>query len=213
MKQFFRTLPSNLIGCFRGRIVIWHLVAILLTCLLVLSGFDWFYFLSTRSRELREAMFPAVIIGQFVPLLLPLSLLAMGSLLENAAAKRFGWALGQAALLGWLIASGYKAFTGRAHPPHDTIVDTSHDFRFGFLRGGIFWGWPSSHTATAFAMAFTLFVLLPKHRWLGIAAVIYAFYIGIGVSMTIHWFSDFVAGSIIGTVIGLTVGRSFRQCH
>jgi len=41
-------------------------------------------------------------------------------------------------------------------------------------------------------------------------ALAYAFYIGIAVSMTIHWFSDFVAGAIIGTVIGLVVGTSFR---
>ena len=34
-------------------------------------------------------------------------------------------------------------------------------------------------------------------------------YIGLGVSMTIHWFSDFAAGAILGTIIGLVVGRSF----
>jgi F0F1-type ATP synthase assembly protein I len=27
--------------------------------------------------------------------------------------------------------------------------------------------------------------------------------------MNIHWFSDFVAGVIIGTVIGVVVGKSF----
>jgi membrane-associated phospholipid phosphatase len=27
--------------------------------------------------------------------------------------------------------------------------------------------------------------------------------------MTIHWFSDFVAGAIIGSVIGAVVGKSF----
>jgi hypothetical protein len=27
--------------------------------------------------------------------------------------------------------------------------------------------------------------------------------------MTIHWFSDFAAGAIIGPVIGVTVGRCF----
>ena len=48
-------------------------------------------------------------------------------------------------------------------------------------------------------------------RCLRIAVIAYAFYIGISVSMTIHWFSDFAAGAIIGTVIGITVGKSFRQ--
>jgi hypothetical protein len=41
--------------------------------------------------------------------------------------------------------------------------------------------------------------------------LLYALYIGVGVSMTIHWFSDFVAGAIIGTVIGFTVGNVFKS--
>ena len=108
-----------------------------------------------------------------------------------------------------LISSAYKAITGRAHPAHVVGADISHVFQFGFLRGGVFWGWPSSHTTIAFAMAVTVFTLFPKQRWLGMAAILYAFYVGIGVSMTIHWFSDFVAGAIIGSVIGVVVGKSF----
>jgi membrane-associated phospholipid phosphatase len=137
-------------------------------------------------------------------------LLLFGSLFKNATAIRTTWAVGQAALLGWAISSAYKAVTGRPHPPHTAVLDMSHVFRFGFARGGIFWGWPSSHTATAFAMAVTVFTLFPEKKWPGITAILYALYIGIGVSMTIHWFSDFVAGAIIGTVIGVTVGKSFR---
>jgi membrane-associated phospholipid phosphatase len=40
-------------------------------------------------------------------------------------------------------------------------------------------------------------------------AITYSLYVGIGVSMTIHWFSDFIAGAIIGTVVGVVVGKSF----
>ena len=41
-------------------------------------------------------------------------------------------------------------------------------------------------------------------------ALAYAFYIGIGVSVTsIHWFSEFVAGATIGSVIGVVVGKSY----
>jgi membrane-associated phospholipid phosphatase len=211
MKQFFLTLPLNFIRCFKGRMLIWHLVAIILTLILVTSGFDWFYFCSTRNYTLLLCMWPAVIIGMLVPLYLSLGLLLLGKLLQNAATIRTGWATGQAALMGWFMASLYKAFTGRYHLPRNLDVDTSHMFRFGFLRGGIFWGWPSSHTCTAFAMAFTVFTLFPQQRRLRVAAIAYAFYIGIGVSMTIHWFSDFVAGAIIGTVIGVTIGKSFSN--
>ncbi len=209
MKQFLLTLPWNIIGCFKGRKIFWHFAAIILTWLLVTSGFDWFYFRLTRSPELRSWMFPAVIIGQLLPMTLPLLLLLIGGLFRCAIATRTGWAIGQAALAGLAVSSAYKAITGRPHPPRGAALDMSHFFRFGFMRGGIFWGWPSSHATVAFAMAVTVFILFPERKWLRLAAIFYACYIGIGVSMTIHWFSDFASGAIIGMVIGTTVGRSF----
>ena len=209
VKQFFSTLPRNLIGCFTGRRIVWHLVAILFTVILVRSGFDWRYYLVTHNPELRAWMFPAVIIGGFVPIYLPLFLLVIGLIAEKATFKLTGWAIAQAELIGALIVVVYKAFTGRVHPAHDVGLDISHIFRFGFLRGGVFWGWPSSHTTIAFAMAVTVCTLWPKQRWLGLFALLYAFYIGIGVSMTIHWYSDFVAGAIVGSVVGTVVGKRF----
>jgi membrane-associated phospholipid phosphatase len=209
MKQFFVTLPRNLIGCFSGRKLIWHGVAILLTVLLVMSGFDWRYFLATRNPALHEWLWPAVGIGMLLPIALPLTLFGFGIIIQNARTVLMGWAIGQAALLGYLVSIAYKTFTGRVHPAHNVGEGISHVFRFGFLRGGVFWGWPSSHTTVAFAMALAVFTLFPKQRWLGIAAILYAFYVGIAVSMTIHWFSDFVAGAIIGSVVGFVVGKSF----
>jgi membrane-associated phospholipid phosphatase len=89
--------------------------------------------------------------------------------------------------------------------------DISHEFQFGFMRGGVFWGWPSSHTTVAFATMLTLITLYPKNVGLKVVAIIYALYVGFGVSMGIHWFSEFIAGMIIGSIIGVTVGRSFRE--
>jgi membrane-associated phospholipid phosphatase len=60
-------------------------------------------------------------------------------------------------------------------------------------------------------MAVTVFRLFPKQKWLGYLAITYAFYVGFGISMTIHWFSDFVAGALIGTVVGVVVGNSFLR--
>jgi len=60
-------------------------------------------------------------------------------------------------------------------------------------------------------MAATLFTLFPKRRWLGYLVITCALYIGIGVSMTIHWFSDFLAGAIIGTAIGAVAGKNFLR--
>lgn len=209
MKQFFVTLPRNIIGCFKGRMIFWHLLAILLTVILVTSGFDWFYFQSTRDPWLWSFMFPAAPIGGLVPLMLPLILIVSGYIISHARMTLTGWAIGQAELISSLISSTYKAFTGRVHPAHGVGENISQVFHFGFLRGGVFWGWPSSHTTIAFAMAATFFTLFPKQRWLGGLAFAYATYIGLGVSMTIHWFSDFAAGAIIGIVIGAVVGKSF----
>ena len=202
--MFLSTLPGNILGCFKGRMLIWHIVAILLTFILVRSGFDWRYFLATRSPTLLGWMFPAVVIGGLLPIMLPLFLISVGS-----RTRLVGCAVGQAELIGALMAASYKAVTGRAHPAFDVGADLSHVFRYGLLRGGIFWGWPSSHTTTAFAMAATIFTLFPKARRLGFAAIAYALYIGLGVSMTIHWFSDFIAGAIFGTVVGVVVGKKF----
>jgi membrane-associated phospholipid phosphatase len=211
MKQFFSTLPRNLIDCFKGRMLFAHAIAITLTFILVTSGFDWGYFLSTRPPILRSWMFPAVVIGGLLPIALPLILITLGRVTGSAQTRLAGWSVGQAEVIGGLVAAAYKAITGRAHPSHGAGEDLSQIFHFGFLRGGIFWGWPSSHTTIAFAMAVTIFALFPRHRWMGYVAIAYALYVGIGVSMTIHWFSDFVAGAIIGTVIGVVVGKSFLQ--
>ena len=209
MRLFFSTLPRNFIACFHARLLLWHLLAILLTVVLVLSGLDWQYFLATRSPRLRSWLFPAVPIGGLLPITLPLALLVLGAIARSAPTRLVGWAIAQAEVIGGIIAAGYKALTGRAHPPHEVGADLTHLFRFGLLRGGVFWGWPSSHTTIAFAMAVTVFQLFPKQRWLGVLAIVYAFYIGLGVSMTIHWFSDFMAGAIFGSVVGLVVGTGF----
>ena len=59
-------------------------------------------------------------------------------------------------------------------------------------------------------MALTVITLFPKKLMLRVVMLMYAFYIGIGISFSIHWFSEFVAGALIGTVIGTVVGKSFR---
>ncbi len=211
MKSFITTLPRNLAGSFKGRMLFWHAVAILLTLICVTSGLDWHYFRSTREPILWACMIPAAAIGGLVPIVLPLVLLVIGRLGRIPSASLAAWAIGQAELIGAVVAAACKSLTGRAHPSHQLGPDLSHIFRFGFLRGGVFWGWPSSHTTVAFAMAATVFTLFPKQRWLGYLAITYALYVGVGVSMTIHWLSDFLAGAIIGTAIGTVVGRSFLR--
>jgi membrane-associated phospholipid phosphatase len=116
-------------------------------------------------------------------------------------------------LLGWCISTLYKVFTGRGHPSEfiRLVTDITHQFQFGLFQGGIVWGWPSSHTTVAFATAAAVWTMYPHKKFLKVLAAIFAVYIGVSVSATIHWFSDFAAGAILGIVIGRVVGRSFRR--
>ncbi|MBX4210909.1 phosphatase PAP2 family protein, partial [Candidatus Parcubacteria bacterium] len=133
---------------------------------------------------------------------------------KNFRLKIIAATLAQAAILGAFISGIYKAFTGRAHPTFlnaTHLTDTTHVFKFGLFRGGVFWGWPSSHTTVAFAMATALVALFPRNKTVKILSLLYSLYVGLAVSASIHWFSDFVAGVIIGSVIGAVVGRSLRE--
>jgi membrane-associated phospholipid phosphatase len=212
---FLYQLPKNIVRCFKGYNLLWHFLAIILTYIIVTSDFDWYYYLSSQKPLLRTLFSLALELGMILPIVVPLILLATGVLRKDFKIKRTAFALGQAAILGLAISSFYKVFTGRIPPPHfvghGALVDISHGFRLGFLRGGIYEGWPSSHSTIAFAMAVVLWKLYPENKIVRYAALLYAFYVSIGVSIRIpiHWFSDFVAGAIIGSLIGAVVGKSF----
>ncbi len=207
---FFYNLLKNIATLYRGRNLFWQLVFIALTFVLVVTGFDWWYYQATQGHLLQMILFPAVIVGFLFPVIVPLALFLYGALAKSKITINTAFAITQAGLLGLGISSLYKVFTGRVGLPHGLAsVDTSTIFQFGFLRGGAFQGWPSSHTSVAFAMSMALVTLYPENKIIRYAAPLYALYIGLGVSATIHWFSDFAAGAILGTVIGVAVGKSF----
>lgn len=212
MKKILYRFGRNFVEVFSGWNLAWHLLAITLTYLIVTTGIDWSYFLTTRYDDnFFKYIFPALAIGGLLPIVLPLILFAVGYIRKNATITTTASAIAQSAILGSVISSTYKAFTGRIQPSMiDTMFDISRNFQFGFLKHGIFWGWPSSHTTIAFSTMVTLIILYPKNIFIRVIAVLYAFYVGLGVSVSIHWFSDFVAGAIIGTVIGIVVAKSFK---
>jgi membrane-associated phospholipid phosphatase len=210
---------KNLIGIFSGRNLLWHLLAIVLTLVIVETGFDWKLFIYFSGVSWRTNFLPALMFGAALPLLVPLIFLLASFILKNKTALNIGLAETEAVILGIFVASVYKAFTGRMQPPGhfhpgvfdaSKLTDISHRFQFGFLRHGVFWGWPSSHTTLAFAMAAVFWVAFPKKRIARTIALAYALYIGIGVAVTsIHWFSEFISGAIIGSIIGLVVSKSY----
>lgn len=211
MKQFIRYFFRNLTAIFHWKNLPWHILAIGLTYLIVITGFDWLYFEFTRFIPV-WAWIPAGAVGAFIPVLLPIGLLLYGRATSNTSKIFLGQALAQAAILGSLVSSSYKFFTGRTPPDlFNTLTDISNSFRFGFGEGGVFWGWPSSHTTIAFAMATTLIALYPNNKNLKVGVLVYALYIGLGASIGFHWFSEFAAGIVFGTLIGWVVGNNFKR--
>lgn len=221
MHDFLEQLLKNLVKVFAGRNFFWHLLAIVLTYAIVIGGFDWIFFTRVADSAAPAYFFPALMLGTFLPVLVPVSFFLIWVFGKNRRALMLGMAEAQAVILGVVVSSGYKAFTGRLQPPShfqsgsldvSRLIDNSHSFQFGFLRHGIFWGWPSSHTTLAFAMAAAAWYLFPKNRIARTIVLAYAFYVGLGVAVTsIHWFSEAVAGAVIGTVIGAVVGKSYAE--
>ncbi len=220
MHQQLKTFSKALVRIYSGKNLLWQLVMLAATAALVLSGADWAYFVATRGTWLATIGFLAASVGFFIPVILPLAMLYGSVVKHSQKTRQSAYALIYAAILGLGISSFYKVFTGRTGLPHalgggfgnfSTVVDTSHMFRFGFYRGGAFQGWPSSHTAVAFAMSFALVTMYPKNRLVQVLAIAYALFIGIGVSVSIHWLSDFIAGAILGTIIGVSVGKTFGE--
>jgi len=209
----FDNIGYNFLGSFAHNYGMNYAVGTFATYGMIVSEVDWKWNrLAYNNRGLAYAGMPSGIIGFLVPVAVPLGYYYYG---ESRETQITGLALGQAALLGFTISSGMKAFTGRHAPgimdKNGKTEDYSDDFKFGFFRRGAFNGWPSSHTATAFAMAAALAELNPDNTAIAVGAYSYAAFIGIGMSFMAHWASDIVAGALIGIAVGRTVGKSFYR--
>jgi len=215
IRALFHGFPANTANSFWKFNSILHIIAIAITYLIVTTGMDWKYYRSSMDHiYLQPIFFPAVLLGGLFPIAVPVFAYFYGKKKNNERTINTSYAIAQAAIIGLIVSSLYKAFTGRIPPemfndmPSSTI---KNGFQFGFMRGGIFNGWPSGHTTTAFAMSVCLIILYPENRRIRYLALAYALYIGLGISTNIHWFSDFVAGTFVGIAIGLTVGKNFRK--
>jgi len=212
----FNNFGNNILNSFTNSYGAYHITAIVSSYGLVEGGVDWEYYKIMRNNNyIGYAGFPAVIAGGIVPIAVPVYLYFKSRSDNNTELMYTSMALGQAAIISYLVTSSYKAITGRDGPEifddDGTLTDYSKNFHFGLFKNGIFHGWPSGHTTTAVAMSVTLMELYPENKTIQTASIVYGLYIGIGISTNIHWFSDFVAGTLIGYSIGKTVGKSFNE--
>ncbi|GHT93039.1 hypothetical protein FACS1894140_5850 [Spirochaetia bacterium] len=161
---------------------------------------------------------PALEGGIIVPAVTPIAFYVTGRYLKNERLQITGLALVQTHLLTLGIQSIFKMSTGRAKPGLVTRFDHTRSCRTDDFSDEFDWfnmdfvaGWPSGHTANAFAAAATIAEIYKDNLPLKIAVYSYAAFIGFGVSVTVHWASDVLAGALIGFAIGKTVGHNFSQ--
>ena len=155
--------------------------------------------------------------GGLVTALVPYLLYRHGRNHSDPETLAAAYASGQALLIAFTWQTTLKAFTGRREPigdPEEGVSERSRGFRLGFLRGGLFHGWPSGHAMTIAAMMTSLATYYPESsalRWGTLATTLYT---AVGVTAVfggqMHWLSDGVAGTLMGIAIGRAVGSYFR---
>lgn len=210
-RAFAHRLPERFLAVYRGNSIFYHIAAVVLTYVLVVSGFDWYFFEVTRSPYFYPLTMAAGIGGFFIPVLVPIGMYVMGEIRKSPSLITNAALCAQAVVIAWTVSSFYKALTGRIEPEFLTqtsFVDGSRNFNFGILEHGMFWGWPSSHTATACALAAALIVCYRGNRVVKTLAFLLAVVVAAGAAVGFHWFSDVLAGVIIGTLVGVVVARS-----
>jgi membrane-associated phospholipid phosphatase len=171
-----------------------------------------------NHENVSALFFPAAMTGGLVPLGTSIGLYTRGRISAHQEILGAGCALIQANALGFMKVSLLKAVTGRPCPDYWRYGDMdslSRVFRWGFLRGGIFWGWPSGHADATMTTVSCLINYYPEKLWLRIGGYALSAYTMVGVAAVkngnMHWFSDGIAGAMMGYAVGSTVGRSFRK--
>ena len=210
-------LSEHVTESYSGQNGLTHIGAVGATWLLIESGVDadvqaW----AARHSETFSiaASAPALIGGFFVPVAVPLHMMRS----DATRTRNGGLAAAQAVLVSFAATNLLKAVTGRLPPDAETPRDVdrrSRRFRFGFLRGGVFHGWPSGHTMTNMALAAALSSYYSDSRLVRYCGYGWAAYVmaaaTIGDQGGVHWLSDVVAGGLMGWAIGKTVGEGFAR--
>ncbi len=210
-------LSEHVVESYSGQNGLTHIGAVGATWLLIESGVDadvqaW---AARRSESLSiAASAPALIGGFLVPVAVPLYMIRS----DAPRTRNGGLAAAQAVLVSLAATNLLKAVTGRLPPDAETPRDVdgrSRRFRFGFLRGGVFHGWPSGHTMTSMALAAALSRYYSDSGRVRYCAYGWAAYVmaaaTIGDQGGVHWLSDVVAGGLMGWAIGKTVGEGFAR--
>jgi membrane-associated phospholipid phosphatase len=215
----FHNMGQNLLGVFSYNYGANFVGAGLGTWAFIGTGIDWKWRnIAYDHAWLSNCGRPGLHLGYIVPGLTPIVLYVAGRLAEDKKLLIAGLALAQSLLLTLAVQTPLKMITGRASPGIANELDharnqSTDDFskKFDWFNNNFIAGWPSGHTANAFAAAATISELYKNNLWLKIGAYSYATLIGVGVTLNVHWASEALAGALIGYAVGKTVGKSFNK--
>lgn len=100
------------------------------------------------------AFTPGMMMGTFFPILVPGYMYFIS---DNRALNNTGAVAVQATAVAFLYNNILKAISAREHPDAElNSGERSRDFKWGFFRRGVFYGWPSGHSMTNAAMAMSI---------------------------------------------------------
>ncbi|MFP5387619.1 MAG: phosphatase PAP2 family protein [Bacteriovoracia bacterium] len=214
----FEDLWLNTKDSFEGQNLYLHLSGFALTPLIIMSGLDAEVNDTFDNRRRNDIFSVGVTAGYLAPALLGVPLYINGRTKEDPETLRASYAVLQSTIITVSYISLLKGFTGRPPPNNSaerSIQEQSEEFNFGLFERGIFWGWPSGHMGTTMALASTLTHYYPDTDWIKWAGYGTSAYMFVLVSAhdkgQMHWFSDAVAGGLMGYAIGSTVGSNFRS--
>lgn len=219
--KLFGNFGDNILNSFKGNNLYLHLAAVASTCLLVAGNVDYNveHYFNTHPDYGRYGR-GVFITGEYLPFIAGGSLLIYSGAMRDKETLGASFAVIQASLIELMYNTALKAITGRPGPDwrdHSNMEALSKTFRFGFLRGGVFWGWPSGHTAATTAVVSSLIGYYPNSTWLKVAGYSLIGYTIFAVSSVnrggMHWFSDAVAAALMSYAIGSTVGKYYRGVY
>ena len=159
------------------------------------------------------AFTPGMMMGTIFPILVPGYMYFIS---DNRALNNTGAVAMQATAVAFLYNNILKAISAREHPDAElNSGERSRDFKWGFFRRGVFYGWPSGHSMTNAAMAMSIASYNRDKPLVVAGCTLYAGYIAtsmvLGAKGEAHWFSDAVAGTLMGASIGWYIGSVFYK--
>jgi hypothetical protein len=214
--ELFDGFWKNIGDSFKDNNAYLHLSAAAVTPALIYSDADANIHDALDSTS--DLPLPGVAIGWIAPLAFIAPLYVYGKSESDDDSLGAAYALTQTTIITLSYISVLKGLTGRPAPRNSdekSIREQSRDFNFGILERGINWGWPSGHVGTTTALVTTLTYYYPEKAWLkwtGNSFIAYMIYtVSTHNEGQMHWFSDAVAGTLVGYAIGSTVGGNYRN--